>query len=101
MKKRDLTDSPWGSLSIRACQALRNAGLFIDPEVTRKAIIEGYPIAKHRMVGKKTEKEIYEWAGIALTPKQPKWNLISRRQVMIGGALLNRSEVLAILVAMD
>jgi hypothetical protein len=98
---RDLTNSPWGNLSIRACKALRNAGLMKDPEETKKAILEGYPIAKHRMVGKSTEREIYEWAGFTPEPKKPKWHLISRRQVMIDGVILTRSEILAILVAMD
>ena len=104
MKKQDLINSPWGSLSSRACLALRNAGLvadWADSEPAKKAIREGYPIGKHRMVGKATEREIYEWAGITPTPNEPKWNLISRRQVMIGGVILNRSEILAILVTMD
>ena len=80
---------------------MHNAGLMKDPEETKKAILEGYPIAKHRMVGKSIEREIYEWAGFTPEPKKPKWKLISRRQVMVGGVMLNRSEILAILVAMD
>jgi hypothetical protein len=87
-------------LSMRASNVLWNAGLRSKEDVVN-AVIGGVQIETLRQCGRATAQEIFDWVELDQEIIQPKWNVVSPGRVKIGRWVLTRSQVLAILAAMD
>ena len=74
---------------------------FPDKESLANAIAEGFQVGMMRNVGNHTAQEILNWVGLDQEVIQPKWEVISPGRVKISRWVLTRSQVLAILAAMD
>ena len=85
---------------MRASNVLWNAGLRSKEDVVN-AVIGGVQIETLRQCGRATAQEIFDWVELDQEIIQPKWNAVSPGRVKIGRWVLTRSQVLAILVAMD
>jgi hypothetical protein len=98
MPRKSIIPEGHEGLSMRASNALWR---FPDKDSLAIEIAKGFQVGKMRNVGKHTAQEILDWVGIDQEIIQPKWNVVSPGRVKIGRWVLTRSQVLAILAAMD